>query len=115
MVRVKPYEEILATLDADNKNRGLYFDAEAVPFCGHSYRVLSRVTKILDERTGRMVNMKTPSLILEGVYCQARYSDCRMFCPRAIYSYWREIWLERVTDSGKSLAAEPKEEALSAR
>src|SRR5882757_2491663 len=96
MVRVKPYEEILATLDADNKNRGLYFDAEAVPFCGHTYRVLSRVTKILDERTGRMVNMKTPSLILEGVYCQARYSDCRMFCPRAIYSYWREIWLERV-------------------
>jgi len=96
MVRVKPYEEILATLDADNKNRGLYFDAEAVPYCGRTYRILSRVTKILDERTGRMVNMKTPSLILEGVYCQARYSDCRMFCPRAIYSYWREIWLERV-------------------
>jgi hypothetical protein len=19
-----------------------------------------------------------------------------MFCPRAIYSYWREIWLERI-------------------
>jgi hypothetical protein len=21
-----------------------------------------------------------------------------MFCPRAIYSWWREIWLERVVE-----------------
>jgi len=33
--------------------------------------------------------------ILEGVTCQARYSDRRMFCPRAIYPFWRESWLER--------------------
>src|SRR5262249_5765154 len=77
-------------------------DAEAVPYCGGTYRVLSRVTRILDEKTGRMLHMKTPSIILEGVYCKARYSDCRMFCPRAIYSYWREIWLERVDVSSES-------------
>ena len=59
----------------------------------------SRVSRILDERTGKLIKMKTDSIILEGVYCQARYSNCRMFCPRAIYSYWREIWLERVNDA----------------
>jgi hypothetical protein len=96
LVRVKPYKEILATLDSNNKNRGLYFDAEAVPFCGGTYRVRARVSKIIDEKTGKMTPMKTESIILEGVYCQARYSECRMFCPRAIYPYWREIWLERV-------------------
>lgn len=104
LVRVKSYESILATLDTNNKNRGLYFDAEAVPFCGGTYRVLSRVNKILDEKTGKMINMKNASIILEGVYCQARYSDCRMFCPRAIYSYWREIWLERVVDNSQGPA-----------
>ena len=43
-----------------------------------------------------MSTMKTPAVILEGVWCQSRYSHCRMFCPRSIHSWWREIWLERV-------------------
>jgi len=98
LVRVKPHAEILKTVNAENKNRGLYFDAEMVPYCGGTYRVLKRVTNILDEKTGKMSRMKTASIILEGVFCQARYSHCRMFCPRAIYPYWREIWLERVAE-----------------
>jgi hypothetical protein len=98
LVRVKSYPEILATLDTNNKNKGLYFDAEAVPYCGGTYRVHSRVSRILDEKTGKLIKMKNESVILEGVYCMARYSDCRMFCPRAIFSYWREIWLEKVPE-----------------
>ncbi|PYJ87313.1 MAG: hypothetical protein DME22_02100 [Verrucomicrobia bacterium] len=100
LVRVRPHEEILATLDKENKNRGLYFDAEAVPYCGGTYRILKRVNRIIDEKTGKLVTMKTGSLILDGVWCQARYSDRRLFCPRSIYTYWREIWLERVGESG---------------
>jgi hypothetical protein len=98
LVRVKSHEEILKTLNTENKNRGLYFDAEMVPFCGGTYRVLKRVNKILDEKTGKMAKMKSESIILENVFCQSRYSFCRMFCPRAIYPYWREIWLERVSE-----------------
>lgn len=96
VVRIKPYKEILNTLNTRDRNRGLYFDAEEVPYCGGTYRVLKRVTKIIHERTGRMLEMKTPCIILDSVVCQARYSECRLFCPRSIYSYWREIWLERV-------------------
>ena len=98
LVRVKSYKDILATCDLSNKNRGMTFDAEMVPYCGRTYRVLKRVTKIVNERTGRMQEMKTPCIILEGVVCQSRYSDCRLFCPRNVYPYWREIWLERVTE-----------------
>jgi preprotein translocase subunit SecB len=30
-----------------------------------------------------------------------------MFCPRAMFPYWREIWLERVAESRvQSVAAE---------
>jgi len=100
MVRVKSYKEILETLDQVNKNRGLAFDAELVPFCGGIHRVLKKVTRILDERTGKMLEFKKPCYILDGVACQARYSECRLFCPRALYSLWREIWLERVPDKG---------------
>jgi hypothetical protein len=98
LVRVKPYEEILATLDADNKNRGLYFDAESVPYCGKTFRVRSRVARILDEKTGRLIVFGTPSVILEGVVCRARFSHHRMLCPRAIFPYWREAWLDRVAE-----------------
>lgn len=95
-VRVKSYEEILATLDHRNRNRGLYFDVEVTKFCGKTYRVLRRVTQILDERTGEMVHFKNPCIVLEQVFCGGEMSKYRLFCPRAIYPYWREIWLERV-------------------
>ena len=96
LVRVKSHEEILETLNTASKNRGMYWDAEMVPYCGQTHRVLKRVTQIIDERTGKMQEMKSPCIILDSVVCQARYSGCRMFCPRSIYPYWREIWLERV-------------------
>ncbi len=107
LVRVKSHEEILATLNTEGKNRGLYFDAESVPFCGGTYRVLKRVSKIVDEKTGKMMQFKSESVILEDVYCQARYSSCRMFCPRAIYPYWREIWLERVEQAPEKAETRP--------
>jgi hypothetical protein len=96
LVRIKPYEEILKTLDTDNKNRGMFWDAEEVPYCGQSYRVLRRVNRIVNEQTGELQVMKTPSVILDTVVCESRYSECRLFCPRGIYPYWREVWLERV-------------------
>ncbi len=121
LVRIKPYGEILNTLNSNNKNRGLFFDAEEVPFCGGTYRVLRRVSKIINERTGKMRDMKTPCIILDSVICEARYSDCRYFCPRSIYSYWRELWLERVgpepakagLESGQRVMASTRVEAPS--
>lgn len=95
LVRVKSYEEILATIDWDYRNRGLMWDAEMLPYCGKVFRVRSRVDRFLDEKTGVMRTMKTPAVILESVWCRAFYSEYRAFCPRAIYSWWREAWLER--------------------
>jgi hypothetical protein len=99
LVRVKSYNEILATVDTANKNRGLAFDAELVPYCGGVYRVKARVHNFIDEQTGKMISLKTPAVILDNVWCRSRYSNCKMFCPRSIYSWWREIWLERVSEN----------------
>jgi hypothetical protein len=106
LVRIKPFKEILSTLNTRNRNRGLYFDAEEVPYCGGTYRVQKRVTKIIDERTGKMRQMKTPCVILDSVVCQSRYSECRLLCPRSIYPYWREIWLERPESKPSPLGLE---------
>jgi hypothetical protein len=96
LVRVKAYDTVLRTLNMASKNRGLYWGSEMVPYCGKTFRVLKRITRIINERTGKMQAMKGPCIVLDSVVCQSRYSHCRLFCPRSIYSYWREIWLERV-------------------
>lgn len=94
-VQIKTHDEILETLDQRNRNRGLLFDVEMVPFCGGKYRVLQKVERIVDEKTGRMSTLPGTCIMLEGVTCKSLYSDRRIACPRAIYSYWREIWLKR--------------------
>jgi hypothetical protein len=96
IVRVKSPAEIATTLTPDGRNRGLWFDREMLPFCGGTYRVRQRVKKFIDERTGEMIELKTDSLTLEGVACSGERSTSRWFCPRAIYPYWREAWLQRV-------------------
>jgi hypothetical protein len=104
-VRIKPQTEIEQTVDKNGKNRGLSFDAEEMaPYCGRVVKVRKSVTKIIDEPTGKMLHMKQPCIMLEGVVCNAEYASCRLNCPRAIPSYWREIWLERV-ESPKTIAA----------
>jgi hypothetical protein len=105
IVRVKSHEEILKTISVNGKNRGLSWDADQVPYCGGTYKVLRRVTRIIEEKNGRMVTMKHPCIILDDVVCKARYTRCRMFCPREIYPYWREIWLERVEGSAQPVSA----------
>jgi hypothetical protein len=96
-VRIKAQSEIEPTLDPTGKNRGLSFDPfEMAPYCGREFKVRKTVTRIIDEPTGRMIDMKQPCIMLEGVVCHAEYADCRLNCPRAIPSYWRELWLERI-------------------
>jgi hypothetical protein len=93
LVRIKSKEEIVRTLDVNNSNRGLKFDPDMLWYCGREARVLRRVERVIDERTGRLLRLKRPGIVLEDVTCRGAYHRC---CPRADYPFWREIWLERV-------------------
>jgi hypothetical protein len=97
-VRVKSQQEIMSTLNADSKNRGLSFDWEMLPHCGATHLVQERVSRIVDDRSGKLIEINSDNLILEGVVCTGDHSSRRLFCPRAIYPYWREVWLERVPE-----------------
>jgi hypothetical protein len=108
LVQIRSKEEIMATLDNQNRNRGLLFDFEMLTYCGGIYRVLRRVNRIVDEKTGKMLNMKYPCIVLEGVACR---SDYHRLCPRAIYHYWRESWLKRAADTPVPARAEQMSEA----
>jgi hypothetical protein len=99
LVQVRSKDEIMKTLNAKLRNRGLGFDVEMVPYCEKGqYKVLRSVEKIINEKTGQMMKLPNPCIILDGVICSGNYSHNRMFCPRSVFPYFREIWLKRVDD-----------------
>jgi hypothetical protein len=100
IVQVRTAEEILATLDRDWKNKGLALEKEMLRHCGRSYRVVCRVNRIIDERTGRMLKLADECIILDGVKCAGLENIGRLFCSRAPYLYWREAWLRRAPSGG---------------
>lgn len=92
-VRVKSKDAIMQTLNGDLLNRGMGFDGEMARFCGREAVVERRVQQVIDEKTSRMVRMKTPCIVLKGIVCEGAYASN---CPRRWISFWREIWLERI-------------------
>jgi hypothetical protein len=94
LVEVKSREEIMATLGPDNKNRGMWFDSEMLPYCGRRVRVDRLVKRIVDERTGKLIKLGD-CVVLEDVVCLGIY---RRACQRAFTPYWREAWLRRVPE-----------------
>lgn len=111
LVKVRPLEEIRQTLKGRH-NRGLGFSAEMAVYCGGTYRVRSRVKNIVNEQTGKMMSFGNECIILEDVICRSECSAKRMFCPRSIYPYWREIWLERVEDPIDTQEGSPEDAVL---
>jgi hypothetical protein len=107
LVRVRAKDEIMQTLNHQLRNRGLWFDIEMVPYCENGkFRVLRRVEKIINEKTGEMMKLPNPCLILDGVTCSGNYSHQRMFSRRHEFLYWHEIWLERVNASNEEVHEE---------
>jgi hypothetical protein len=98
LVKIKSLEEIERTVTGANLNRGLHIDEEMTKYCGGQFRVATRVTQIINERTGEMMHFRNPCIVLDGVNCTGDYSDRRLLCPRRITAYWREVWLTRVDE-----------------
>ena len=104
LVRIKSKEEIVATLDDTNHNRGLSFDGE--------------MAKLLRPHGARPRTRGPPDRRAHG---RDDRDQVRLHHPRGrglrggllpllharIYSYWREIWLERVDEATLRRRAAP--------
>lgn len=99
-VEVKSPQEIAATITPSGFNRGMRYDPEMLKYCTERYRVQKRISRLINEKNGKMTVMKTPCIQLENVYCRAEFTEKRLGCPRAINTYWREIWLKRIDPPG---------------
>jgi hypothetical protein len=89
-VRVRSKHEIESTVNSKLRNRGLELGTDMLFCCGGSYRVVARVHRIVDERTGELLTLKTPSILLEGAHANGGL----VLTPQNEFFFWREIWLE---------------------
>ncbi|MEN6582189.1 MAG: hypothetical protein ABFD54_07035 [Armatimonadota bacterium] len=92
IVEVRSKEEILATLNRKARCRGLAFVGSMVRYCEGRYRVLDRVSRLIDERSNTMREV-SDGVILEDVTCTG---EAYGGCPRQCYWLWRECWLKKV-------------------
>jgi hypothetical protein len=61
--------------------------------------VQRRIERIINEGTGQMMEFGSDCVVLDGVVCRSRFKNKRLFCPRSIEAYWRELWLTRADES----------------
>jgi hypothetical protein len=94
-VEVRSKAEIYATLDPRGKFKGLGFMPEMEKFCGKRFRVWKKVSMIALESTGEMRRLRSPTVFLEGAFCDGGF---HYNCDRSCFCFWREAWLRRVTD-----------------
>ena len=70
------------------------FTGEMAKYCGKEYEVESAITRIIDDASGRMLNMKYSCLVLKGVRASG---ETEMLCGQHELIYWREVWLEKLS------------------
>lgn len=100
LVRVKAFDQIVATLDRKKRNRGISVCHEMTRACGAVAEIRYRVNRVIEERSGKMreinhsVTLQSPRgepSLFDECLCYGEMGDC----PRGELMYWREIWLER--------------------
>jgi hypothetical protein len=92
LFEVKSERDILATLDANGRCKGLLWMPSMARLCGKRYRVRKRVERIMLESSGEIRKIRN-TVLLEGATCENLYG-----CDRSCFHFWREIWLKRVSD-----------------
>ena len=94
-VRLRPLDEIEATLNNWRQLRGCTFMPEMAHYCNTTQRVLKPMKRFVDERDLR-VKRSSGIVLLEGVMCEGTAEFGR--CDRACFYFWREEWLEKVDE-----------------
>jgi len=94
IVRIRSKEQILQTLNKENKLDGCFFMNEMWQYCGSRQKVLKRVEYFFDERAAKLYKARH-IVLLEGVHCSGKQGSVVPRCDRNCYIFWKEDWLEK--------------------
>ncbi|MCJ7572544.1 MAG: hypothetical protein MUO82_11840 [Candidatus Thermoplasmatota archaeon] len=95
LVRVRSKEQILKTLDSNNKLDGCFFMDEMWQYCRSQHKILKKVNYFFDERGAKMYKTRN-IVLLEDVHCSGKQGNLMPRCDRNCYVFWKEDWLEKI-------------------
>jgi hypothetical protein len=98
-VRVRPLNDIEATLNHWRQLKGCAFMPEMAEYCGTIQRVFKSMKRFMDERDLR-IKKSNGIILLEGVFC--RGSAASGGCDRSCFLFWRKEWLEKIDPSDRT-------------
>lgn len=90
-VQVRPWPEILATLDGNGSLEGLPFMPEMLRFCGTHFTVSKRLERACEEARGQMRRIRN-TVFLGGLRCDG---SAHGGCQKGCLLFWKEAWLKR--------------------
>jgi hypothetical protein len=102
LVRIRSRREIVETLDSNGRNRGLGMAQAMTQNCGRRFEVMDKFDRMINEQTGEMRKVEN-TVSLRGLECHCYYKFGG--CPRGELQYWREIWLERLSNPSSAGAS----------
>jgi len=107
VVRIRSRDEIIQTLDHNGCNRGMGICSEMLRCCGGEAQVRHRVDRIIDGETGLMRELSDTVMLRNIWNGESLTEECLCYgqlgdCPRGEVMYWREIWLERLSEKKAS-------------
>jgi hypothetical protein len=92
-VKVKTKQDIILTLDEENKLDGLLFMGQMYNYCGQEHKIFNIVKNIY---MNKMINPTAPLYILDGVRCDGISESFSQRCDRTCNLVWHENWLEEI-------------------
>jgi len=95
VIRIRSKDQIVKTLDKNNKLEGCVFMNEMWQYCGSQQKVLKKVEFFFDECQFRMRKIRNV-VLLEGLHCSGKIPAFRQKCDRFCYFFWKEAWLEKI-------------------
>jgi hypothetical protein len=92
-VQIRSEEDIRSTLNQDNVFKGLGVMPEMIKYHGKEYRVFKKINRIVIESTGELRNIRSPTYLLEGVFCTGEFHHN---CDRSCFILWKREWLKKL-------------------
>ena len=92
-VEVRPFREVLTTLDDRGQLEGVQFMPEMVPFCGKRFKVTAMMGKICGGGVGIRAVTDAPLLLLDELRCAgSSHGGCSRMCT----ILWKAAWVTPV-------------------
>jgi hypothetical protein len=102
LVEVRSLEQILATLDADDKLDGMPFMREMARHCGRRFRIYRRAGRVCVESDS--LRRLKDAVLLEQIRCDGSSHDG---CQRGCLILWKMAWLRPVASTDLETAGAP--------